>query len=229
MAFGKQLTAEEILGMKPEDFRAKMDGAVTKDDLTAATAKIEEQGNTLAEIKASLAKLTTPVAQPDPNFVADLEDPTTQMLTDPAGYVARQTLGLQNTALETKAQLLEMRARSKYAGAFQKYDKELTDGAARFSIAQRAQDSFWDFHVATLTGQKVLAGEFQGGSYPSLMGNGSYGANVSEPIDPNSGFDPQVSAFLKERGVPLEKAALIKKAMDNGEPVDINTYKKAAA
>jgi hypothetical protein len=225
--WGQQMSAEEILGMKPEDLRSKLDSSATKDDLTAISTKQEEFGNDLSSIKTMLSKLTTPPEIPNPTLEADLNDPTTQMLTDPSGYINRQTQGIQAQAASARADILEMRARSAYPGAFAKYNDELMAGANRFSLDQRAQPSFWDFHIRTFMGDKYIKGETNG-SYPSLMGSSSFAPNSSgNENDPNKGLDPQVASFLKDRGVPLDKAAMVKQAQDNGEPVDINTYRKA--
>lgn len=226
MAWQKQLTADEILGMKPEDLRSKLDSSATKEDLTAISTKQDEFGTTLSAIQASLAALTTKPPAADPNLNADLDDPTTQLLTDPQGYIARQTRGSVDQNLQTASALHEMRARSAYPGAFSKYNDDLIAGANKFSLEQRAQPSFWDFHIRTFMGDKYIKGETQG-SYPSLMGSSSFAPNNAGPDDPNKGFDPQVAAFLKERGVPLDKAAIVKQAQDSGEPVSIDTYKKA--
>jgi hypothetical protein len=223
---GKQLSAEEILGMKPEDLRSKLDSSATKDDLTAISTKQEEFGTTLSAIQASLAALTKKPETPDPTLEADLNDPTTQMLTDPQGYISRQTQNLANATAATRADLNEMRARSAYPGAFAKYNDELVAGANKFSLDQRSNPTFWDFHIRTFMGDKYIKGETQG-SYPSLVGGSSFAVNSSgDPTDPNKGFDPQVAAFLKERGVPLDKAAVVKQMQDNGEPVSIETYAK---
>jgi hypothetical protein len=218
------MSAEEILGMKPEDLRSRLDGSATKDDITGVTSKVESIENSLAAIQASLAKLTTPPPTPE---VIDDTDPTTKLLTDPAAYVRDETKGISKQAAEARADILEMRARAKYPGAFAKYNDELTASANRFSTDQRAQEGFWDFHIRTFMGDKYIAGKTEG-SYPSLMGSGSYApGSGSVDDDPNKGIDPQVATFLKERGIPLEKAAQIKKMMiDSGEPVDLNTYKQ---
>lgn len=227
MAWQKQMTAEEILGMKSEDLRSKLDSSATKDDLTAISTKQDEFGSSLAAIQASLAKLTTAPPVDDPNLAADLNDPTTQMLTDPTGFVNRATQNISAQAASARADILEMRARQAYPGAFGKYNDELVTGANKFSLEQRAQPSFWDFHIRTFMGDKYIKGETQG-AYPSLVGSSSFAPNPSgDPSDPNKGFDPQVAAFLRERNIPLDKAAILKKNFDNGEPVSIDTYKKA--
>jgi hypothetical protein len=227
MAWQKQMTAEEILGMNPEELRNKLDSSVKKEDLTEITSKQEEFGTTLSAIQASLAKLTSQPETPNPTLQADLDDPTTAMLTDPTGFITRHTQGIANTASATRADLNEMRARQAYPGAFSKYNEELVAGANKFSLDQRSQPLFWDFHIRTFMGDKYIKGETQG-SYPSLMGSSSFAPNGGGDVnDPNHGFDPQVAAFLKEHNIPLDKAAIVKKAQDNGEPVDINTYKKA--
>jgi hypothetical protein len=220
------MSAEEILGMKPEDLRTKLDSAATREDLTAATAKMDEFGSALSAIQASIAALSAPRVIEDPNITADLNDPTTQMLTDPAGFVTRQTQNISNQASQARADILEMRARQKYAGAFSKYGDEIMAGANRFSLDQRAGENFWDFHIRTVMGDKYIKGETSG-SYPSLVGSGSFAPGSPDTPDPNGNLDPAVAAFLKERGVPLDKAAKIKSHMiDNGEPVSIDTYKK---
>lgn len=225
-----QMSAEEILGMKPEDLKAKLDSAVTKEDLTATQTKIEEQAGALAKIQEMLAKLTTPTPEPDPVVVADSEDPTTQMLTDPQGFISRSTKGIAETASQARADILEMRARNAYARAFAKYGKELMEGAKSFSLAQRAQDGFWDFHIRTFMGDKYIKGETGSGSYPSLLGSSTISStHMEDPDDPNKGFNPEVASFLKERGVPLEKAAKIKLLMaDQGEPISLASYKEKA-
>ena len=230
----KQLTAEEILGMKPEDLKNRLDTAASKEDLKAITDSQAALQGTLSQLQASLNKLTTPPEVPDPTTVADQNDPTTQLLVDPNGYINRQTAGTQQVALETKAGLNEMRARQNNPGIFQKYSDQIMTSANRFPLAQRAQEGFWDFHLRTYLGDKLMKGELEQGSYPSLMGGSSFAPNsTSEADDPNRGFDPQVAAYLKERGIPLEKAAAITQIMvKNGDPIDIQRYtdaKKAIA
>jgi hypothetical protein len=226
---GKQLTAEEILGMKPEDLKNKLDTAASKDDLKALTDGQTALQGTLAALQASLNKLTTPEPVIDPTVIADQNDPTTQMLTDPSGFINRQTAGTQQIALEAKANVLEMRARQKNPGIFQKYGDQIMESANRFPLAQRSQEGFWDFHLRTYLGDKLMKGELEAGSYPSLMGGSSFAPNTSgTESDPNRGFDPQVAAYLKERNIPLDKAAAITEVMvKNGDPIDIQRYSEA--
>jgi hypothetical protein len=222
-----QLTAKEILGMEADELKTKLDGAASKEDLKNINTAVEEQKSTLASIQASLAKLTAPEPPPpDPNLKLDADDPTTQILTDPAGYINRATAGTQQVAAQARADVLEMRARSKYAGVFAKYGDDLMAKATNFSLAQRAQEGFWDFHVRSYTGEKVLSGEVDSGSYPSLVGSSSFAPNVhGEHTDPNKGFSPEQAAFFKERNVPLDKAAAIQKLMSGGEQIDLKNYK----
>jgi len=222
-----QVTAKEILGMEADELKTKLDSAASKDDLKTINTAVEESKSTLAAIQAQLAKLTAPEPPPpDPNIKLDADDPTTQILTDPAGYISRQTAGTQQVAAQARADVLEMRARSKYPGVFAKYGEDLMTRAQNFSLAQRAQEGFWDFHIRSYTGEKVLSGEVDSGSYPSLVGSGSFAPNISgEPNDPNKGFAPEMASFFKERGVPLEKAAAIQKLMNGGEQIDLKNYK----
>jgi hypothetical protein len=232
MAWGnnKGVSAEEILGMKPEDLKSKLDSAATKEDLKAATDAVDGLKGSLAEIQGALAKLTKgPDPVPDPAVLADQNDPTTQVLTDPAGFVARATAGTQKTALEAQAGLMEIRARQENPGVFQKFGAQLLESASKFPAEQRGTAGFWPWMIRTFVGDKYMKGELEGGSYPSLMGGSSFAPNASGDVtDPNKGFDPEVAARLKERGIPLDKAAAINKLMAvDGEPIDIERYKAA--
>jgi hypothetical protein len=226
------LTAKEILGMEPDELKAKLDSAVTKDDMSKTTSTLEEQGNALSEIRAMLNKLTAPPdPEPDPILEADANDPTTQILADPTGFVGRQTAGLAATAAETRADVLEMRARSKYPQVFAKWGDQLMESAKRFSAAQRSQEGFWDFHIRTFSGDKLLKGEIESGSYPSLVGSSSFAPNTGTgDSDPNKGFSPDQVAFFKEHNVPLDRAAKIKNlVIDNGEHINLKDYKDEVA
>lgn len=232
MAWGNNRTvsAEDILGMKPEDLKTKLDSAASKDDLKAINDSTEALRGSLSEIQAALAKLTAPPpAEPDPTIVADQNDPTTQMLTDPAGFIGRQTAGTQQIALEAKANILEMRARQANPGIFQKYGQQIMETAGKFPLQQRSQEGFWDFHLRTYLGDKLMKGELESGSYPSLMGGSSFAPNATGEVnDPNKGFDPQVAEYLKGRNIPLDKAAAITEIMvKNGDPIDIQRYTEA--
>jgi hypothetical protein len=221
------VSAEEILGMKPEDLRSRLDAAATKDDVTAAvTAANEETKNTLAALQESIAKLSAP-ASPVRTTEEPL-DPTTAILTDPNAYIREQTAGVNETALSARADVQEMRARQSYGGIFAKYGEDLMKTAANFSLEQRSKPGFWDFHIRSFMGDKYIKGDTEG-SYPSTLGAGSFTSGITPPEDANKGLDPQVAAFLKERGVPLDKAALLNKTMiKDGEPVNIDTYRKAS-
>jgi hypothetical protein len=222
-----QVSAKEILGMEPDELKSKLESSATKEDLTKLNTEFESQKGTLSEIQAMLKKLTAPEPPaPDPNVKLDADDPTTQILTDPAGFINRQTAGTQQVAAQARADVLEMRARQKYAGIFQKYGDDVMEKAQQFSLAQRAQDGFWDFHIRTFTGEKFLRGEVEPGSYPSLVGSSSFAPNSSGDVDdPNKGFSPDMAAFFKERNVPLDRAAKIQKLMEGGEQIDLKNYK----
>jgi hypothetical protein len=226
------LSAKEILGMEPDELKAKLESAVTKDDLSKTTSTLEQQGNALSEIRAMLDKLTAPPPpEPDPNLEADANDPTTQILSDPTGFVGRQTAGIAATAAQARADVLEMRARQTYSGAFAKYGEAIMEAANRFPVAARAQDGFWNSHIRMILGDKFVKGEIEPGSYPSLVGSSSFAPNTgASDADPNQGFSPDQVAFFKERGVPLERAAKIKKlVIDNGEHINLRDYKEEVA
>lgn len=214
--------------MEPDELKTRLDSAATKTDVTETKTKLEGIEGTLAALQASLAKLTAPPpADPDPNIKLDADDPTTQMLTDPAGYVARQTAGTQAVALQARADVLEMRARSEYPGAFAKYGQTLMDSAKNFNIGARAQEGFWSSHIRMVMGDKLVKGELESGSYPSLMGGSSFApSNPGDAQDPNRGFSADQAGFFKERGVKLADAAKLKRLMvDNGEPISMENWK----
>jgi hypothetical protein len=227
-----QLSAEEILGMKPEELKAKLDSAVTKDDLTAATKKIEEQASTLSSIQEALQALAPKPKEPepDPDAVADQNDPTTQMLSDPQGFVRRQTAGVATEAMQARADILEMRARQNYAGAFAKYGKELEEGAARFPLQQRAQPGFWDYHIRAFVGDRAIKGEsIASPGYPSLMGSSSMGPVNEEQEEKNYGLAPGQVDFLKSHGnddAALKKIGKVKKILDVGH-IDLESWRAA--
>lgn len=222
-----QVSAKDILGMETTEFQAKLDGAASKDDVNKLNTAVEEQKGTLAAIQASLAALAAPKpADPDPNIALDANDPTTQMLTDPQGFVQRQTAALQNTTLQTQADLNEMRARQKYGNHFAKFGEELMTKANNFSVAQRAQPGFWDFHMRTVLGEKVLTGGIEPDSYPTLIGSGSGAVNLNgERPDPNLGVHPEIASWLKEHNVPIESAARILRMQADGSEINLANYK----
>ena len=223
----KTLTAKEILGMETDEFQTKLNSAASKEDLGKINSAVESQNQTLAEIRASLAKLTAPPPpDPDPNIAADQNDPTTQVLTDPSGFVNRQTAPIAAAAMQTQADLNEMRARQKYANHFAQFGDELMTKAANYNVAQRSQAGFWDFHIRTVLGDKVLEGKIDSGSYPSLVGSSSFAPNTGEIRDQNMGFSADEVAFYKDRNVPLTDAANIRDLMHrDGEFIDLAKYK----
>jgi hypothetical protein len=225
---GRAMTAEQILGMSTDEFKQKIEGAVTKDDLKSLK---DETASTLTSIRETLEALKPrQEVKSDPQIEADLNDPTTSMLADPQGFVQRQTQGTQALALQTRADILEMRARQANPGIFQKYGKELMEAAKAYNLASRCQENFWEFHMNSFLGSKVRTGELESGSYPSLLGGSTVQASGSmggEVNDPNRGFTADQVAYFKERGIPLAKAAAYRDVMHkDGDPIDIATYKK---
>src|SRR5271167_1094625 len=95
-------TAEELIGMKAEDLKSKLDAAATKDDLTNALKPVEELKGSLDAIKASLAALTTP-KEPVIETPPDDTDPAVKMLANPKGFVSDETKDLRESQLETRA------------------------------------------------------------------------------------------------------------------------------
>jgi hypothetical protein len=226
MAWNGRQTAEEILGMKPEDLRTRLDSSVTKEEFQAQQAKLDEQTSTLSEMREMLKALSTPKPQ---EVHIEESDPNIDILVDPNKFITSRMLPLANAQMETQAQMQEMRARQgRHAGVFAQYGDELMTSAKSFNAATRAGDGFWDFHIAKFLGDKYIKGEIRGTSYPSLLGSSQAGVNHdgSRP-DPNKGFDPEMADFFRERNVPIDKAATIKKLIDDGEPISLESYRKA--
>src|SRR5215471_9610804 len=225
--FNGQVDPEKLIGMKPEDLKAKLDSAVTKDDLKAVSDQVTAFTGSLDEIKQSLKALTTP--PPKEEVIEDPTDPTTAVLTDPKGFVRNETKGLQDAQIETRAQLQEMRARQnpRLAGVFRQYGDELVATAAKIPLATRAQDGFWEWHARTFVGDKVVSGKIDSGTYPSLIGSSTIGVEQNgDTRDPNHGFDPEVAKWLKDRNIPLDKAGRIDTIMrKNGDPITMANYK----
>jgi len=227
---GGRLTAEQILGMSTDDFKKKMEGAASKDDVTSLQTKLDETGSALSAIQASLAKLTTPPPVPDPVATGDQDDPTTALLTDPAGFVRRAGANTEAVALQARADVLEMRARNENAGIFGKYGKEIAEAAKTYNLQSRCQEGFWNFLINSFLGGKMRSGDIDAGSYPSLLGSSTVagdGTMARDTVDPNHGFTADQAAFFKEQGVPLAEAAQIQKLMAvDQEPIDMQRWKE---
>lgn len=224
--------SEELLGMTKEELKAKLDSAVSKEDLEALKGEIGTQFSSAVDsLKAELAKLSTrppePVADPDP------EDPTTAVLTDPDRYIDKRTQPLVNAQLQSQAQIQEMRARQdpKYSRIFAKYGPELVTLADKMDIRGRGTPGFWEWHIKTFLGDKYVKGDLQGESYPSLIGTSSIGPEAGgDGEDPNKGLDPKIAEWLKQRGVPLDKAAKINQMMNrDGDTITLEKYKAGNA
>jgi hypothetical protein len=223
--FPGNVDPEKIIGMKPEDLKAKLDASATKDDIKAIGEQVTAFNSGLSELKASLAALTTPKPEP---IVEDPTDPTTKLLLDPKGMIRDETKGLMDQQQQTAAQLQEMRARQnpKLRGAFEKYGDDMVKMAERYPLSQRAQPGFWEWHAMTYVGNQVLTGKVDRESYPSLIGSSSISPNSDGTTkDPNEGFDPQVADWLRGRNVPLARAARLQMLKDNGEQLTLANYK----
>lgn len=220
----KNPTAEELIGMKPEELKAKLDGAASKADLEAITAAQTETKSTLQSIKDSLAALTTPKieTQVDPNA----DDPAAvRLLADPDKFVDGKLKTVADASQETAAMVQEMRARQAYGPAFAQFGADLVNYAKNFTAAQRAQSNFWDFAVRTVIGDKAVKGEIKG-SYPSLLGPSSVAPRSTDGEgSPEQELGPEMSAWFKSRGVPLDKALKIRNLMHrDGEPISHANY-----
>ncbi len=221
---------EKIIGMKPEELKARLDSAVTKEDFK----RVEDQGvafaTGLSEIKAALASLTAPKPEP---IIEDTTDPTTQLLLDPKGTIRKETQGLRDDQVKTQAQLEEMRARQNpaLAGVFAKYGAEMVAMAEKMPLAQRANPGFWEWHARTFVGDKMITGKIEKDSYPSLIGSSTIGVRSDgDQGDPNMGFDAPVAEWLKNRNVPLAKAARIQQIMGkDGDPISVANYRAGNA
>lgn len=232
MAWPKAQTAEEILGMKPEDLKSKLDSAASKDDVkTAVEAASAETKSQLQQIQDSLKALTTPKT---PETPVTEDDASVRVLTDPTKFVNDATKDLRAGNERVQAQVQEMRAKAdpRFSNVFNKYGKELGEAAHKFATNYQAQDNFWEFLIPKFLGDKLVAGEIREGNFPSLMGASSVGVRSDgSSSDPNLGFTSDVADFYRQRNIPLEKAAKIQKLMAvDGEPITHANYfgKKAS-
>ena len=218
----KEKTAEELIGMKPEDLKTRLDSAASKDDITTLKTEIENSfSSSLNTLRDELkAMQSQPITTAEPN------DPTTQVLVDPTAFVADQTKDLRKMSMETQAQVMEMRARQgTYANVFQQYGDDLVKKAYSFPVEQRAMGGFWDTFIRTFLGDQVVKGELKS-QYPSLIGSGSVGPNPSGSTpDPSGNFSSEVAGYLKDRHIPMESAQRIQRLFDSGEPLTLANVK----
>lgn len=224
--------AKDLIGMEADELKAKLDSAASKEDIDAIKAEIAASAGSLSEIKAALAELTK---KPEVTPEVDPTDPRDQMLLDPQGFVNKQTQGLARQQAEMKASLNELRARQnpEYANVFAQFGKEIDVLAGKFTPEQRAQDGFYDWHIKTLLGHKMLTREIKPDAYPSLLGSSSVAPNDGDPAtDPNKGFDPEMAKWFRDRHPEdkniLEKMAKINQLSKDGEPMSLATYKGVA-
>src|SRR6202142_4448253 len=172
--FGKEVDPKELIGMTPEELKAKLDSGVTKAELEALATELKNAqataSGTLTEIKAALAALKPAEAAVN---VDDPEDPAVQLLADPKTFVDGATKNLREAQQLTSAQLEEMRARTKYARIFEKHGDALMKFVEKLSVADKAKPGFWDWATSTFLGSKVLDRTIKPDSFPSLMGSSS--------------------------------------------------------
>ena len=230
MAWPGQMKAEDILGMTPEEFKTKLNSAPSKADLDATNTSVGEVKTQLAQVLEALKGIRT---TPEPKIEEPVvTDPMVDILTDPDGTINKKLKPLQDAQAETQAQVMEMRARQnpQFAGVFSQYGDELVQLAAKAPAAQRANPSFWEWHIRAVLGDKYVKGELKTTSYPTLIGTSTSGVDVSggDSKDPNKGFKPEVANFLKDRNVPLDAAAKLQRLMDDGEPITLANYKGSA-
>lgn len=231
MAWPGQLKAEDILGMTTDEFKAKLDASPSKQDLEALKTENGEIKSQLTLVLEALKASKTPA--PEPVRVEDPEDPLVSNLTDPEAFLNKRMAPVTAQLAETQAQMMEMRARQsqQFAGVFAQYGDELVQLAAKMPAATRATPNFWEWHIRTVLGDKFVKGELKTSSYPTLIGSSSVGVDPTggKINDPNKGFNPEVANFLKDRNVPLDKAAKLQQLMSDGEPITLEKYKGAAS
>lgn len=221
-------TAKELIGMEPDELKQKLEAGATKDDLKAATDGITELKSTLAALTDSIKSLKgnpEPIA-PEPSGSGD---DSLDLLSDPKKFVGQQLKPIEDAQQETRAQVQEMRARQnpKFAALFAQYGNELVEKAKAFPAAMRARDDFWTHHLRAVLGDKMLSGEIREGNFPSLIGSSTIGTNVGGSTnEPYSGMDKPVAEFLREKGVPSERAQRILSLMNQGEPISMATIGK---
>lgn len=219
MAWNNKATAEEVIGMTADDLKGKLDSAASKTDIETLKTEIAQSFSSSLnqlrdELKATQSAPITNVQEP--------ADPTTQVLVDPRGFVADETKDLRKSNMETQAMVMEMRARQgSLANVFSQYGDNLISNAYKFPVEQRAHPMFWENYIRTFLGDQVVRGEIKS-QYPSLIGNSSIGPNPSgSSADPAGNFSSDIAGYLKDRNIPLDKAARLQKLFTDGEPITI--------
>jgi hypothetical protein len=207
---------EELNEIKSKfgELETKLSSSVPKEEFESLKAKNEELSNTLAGLQTQLTKLNR-FTEPEPAT----DDPTTDMITDPRGFISRETANDRGMMYQTRADLQEMRARQKHAAVFKAYEKDLMAMTVGFSVQDRSNPNFWDIHVERVLGNKMLKGEIKVGSYPSLMGAGA--GSSSENTESNLGLEAFEVEYAHKRGIPLEKAAKMKSIIKSGEKISL--------
>lgn len=225
MAWPREIKAEDVIGMKADELKAKLDGAASKDDLKALTDAQTANSGALADIQKTLKALTTPKPVETPNPDGG-DDPQVRMLLDPEKFVNDATKDLRQGQAETSAKLNEIRAREKYGPIFAQYGEELMAAVSKLPVAMRANDNFWDFQIDNFIGKKVRTGEIKPGNYPSLLGSTAHGPRgAGDTSDPDLGFSPDMASWFRTRGLPLDKARKIYDlTVRDGEPLSIAKY-----
>jgi hypothetical protein len=226
---GQTVNAEEILGMKPEDLKTKLEKAATKEDIGAAIeAGITPFKTQFEELKAQIMSLS----QPKP-IESEPIDPNLEALTDPQKFLNDRLTPLAQANLETQAQLNEMRARNnpRFSEVFRQFGDELTRSALeKFTPQVRASQNFWDMHVKNILGDKILSGALKPTSFPSLLGSSSgAGGSMGEGNTEReyAEVDPEVAQHLKERGIKSERVKYISGLMKNGKITATSEAKNA--
>ena len=205
----------ESFKTKIADLETKFASAVPKEELDAIKSQNEELKQSIGGLQTQLARLNrfAPREETDP------VDPQMDMISDPAGFVQRQTMNDRIMSFQTRADLNEIKARQKYPQIFKENEQDLIDSAQKMNLETRAGQNFWDMHIERIMGGKLLKGEIKVGSYPSLMGAGSNTAVESGEAE--LGLENFEVEYAKKRGIPLEQASKIKKLVKSGEKISL--------
>lgn len=210
---------EKEFGIGRDELKRRLESSVSKEDYDALKAETDGTKSTLSELQERLNSLTNPQRQDDP------VDPTTEMITDPAGFIGKVTNPTLQLAMQAQADLQEMKARQKYSEIFAESEDEIMESLKGFNLQTRSQPNFWEIHMSRFIGGKALKGELRAGSYPSLMGAGS-ASGSSSGGDPNLGLSADEIEYAAKRGIKKEKYAMAKKLVASGEKITLESAKK---
>lgn len=172
MAWGR--TDEQKPSVTKEEFDDFSQKVPTRDDFEGLKTTFN---SALDEIKTSLAGLSVreaPVVKTETQASVDEFD-----YADPTAYINKRTNAVANVAVETKASLEEMRARTRRAKEFALWGKEIDELAQKDGLGYRAQTQYWDNLCDMVRGRHAADIEEKAAKGEMLFTESSTGSSVN--------------------------------------------------